>query len=200
MSTGGSVSWQEASATAGHLMELLRPACLRIEVAGSIRRGRPEVHDIELVAVPRTRLELQQTGLWAPEEVLVNDLQLAIDRAIANGVLEVHPTDPKRGQRYAKLMTSTEDGTPVQLDLFMPASLEVFGLLLLIRTGPAAFSQRVVTDARRSGYHVADGELHTGAMSCIGASTRHCSRVPTPEERDVFDRLGMRWIAPRDRA
>ncbi len=33
--------------------ELLAPYCERIEIAGSIRRKKPEVKDIELVAIPK---------------------------------------------------------------------------------------------------------------------------------------------------
>ena len=34
------------------LVERLRPACTRIEIAGSVRRGYAEVKDIEIVAIP----------------------------------------------------------------------------------------------------------------------------------------------------
>jgi DNA polymerase/3'-5' exonuclease PolX len=207
MSAGEPIAWEDAAAIARWLTEALRPAALRIEVAGSIRRRKQLVRDIELVAVPRTTVEMRQVGLWEPEEVVVNHLQAAIDEGLNAGWVRVHPTDPKRGDRYAKLVapgflnSGRERETPdVQLDLFMPASLEVFGLALAIRTGPAEYSQRLVTDARRAGYHVAEGELHTGSMSCAGATTKRCHMVPTPEERDVFDRLGMRWVAPQDRA
>ncbi len=33
--------------------KLLAPYCERIEIAGSIRRKKPEVKDIELVAIPK---------------------------------------------------------------------------------------------------------------------------------------------------
>lgn len=35
------------------LIEELRPYCERISIAGSIRRGKQEVKDIEIVAVPK---------------------------------------------------------------------------------------------------------------------------------------------------
>ena len=41
-----------AEVTAAVLVKLLAPACERIEVAGSVRRGRLDVGDIELLAVP----------------------------------------------------------------------------------------------------------------------------------------------------
>ena len=44
----------EATAIAERVVEILRPHCDRIEVAGSVRRGKPEVGDIEVVCIPRT--------------------------------------------------------------------------------------------------------------------------------------------------
>lgn len=38
---------------AQELLELLRPGVTRIEIAGSVRRGRATVKDLELVALPR---------------------------------------------------------------------------------------------------------------------------------------------------
>lgn len=42
----------EALAVAEALRDYLAPACVRIEIAGSIRREKPEVKDIELVCEP----------------------------------------------------------------------------------------------------------------------------------------------------
>ena len=52
MSTGTRVLLAEAAAVADSLAGLLTLACHRLEIAGSIRRGRPDVGDIEMVAVP----------------------------------------------------------------------------------------------------------------------------------------------------
>lgn len=43
----------EISGAAEVLRELLSFACVRIEIAGSIRRQQPTCHDIEIVAIPR---------------------------------------------------------------------------------------------------------------------------------------------------
>ena len=44
----------EARRVAETLMGRLKPYCERIEIAGSLRRHRPEVHDIDLLAIPKT--------------------------------------------------------------------------------------------------------------------------------------------------
>ena len=44
-----------ASSIASEICELLEPFCEKVEVAGSIRRGKPIVKDIEIVAVSSVR-------------------------------------------------------------------------------------------------------------------------------------------------
>jgi DNA polymerase/3'-5' exonuclease PolX len=113
-------------------------------------------------------------------ERMTNRLTERVDRCIADGILASHPTDPKRGERYSKLV---EPETGLQVDLFS-ATAATFGLILLIRTGPADYSHRFVTAIRgRPALHVAGGELHRGSLGC-GAYA--CEVVPTPEEADVY--------------
>ena len=57
---------KKGQAIATLLIKRLRPYCRRIEVAGSIRRKRPVVHDIDLVLVPsdlwQLNAELKKLG------------------------------------------------------------------------------------------------------------------------------------------
>ena len=46
------MKYEEALKIAEEVKALLAPHCLRIEIAGSIRRKKPEVKDIEIVAYP----------------------------------------------------------------------------------------------------------------------------------------------------
>lgn len=172
------------------LREGLSWACDRIEVAGSIRRGKPMVGDIELVAVSRGAVEL--IGLWG-DEMSLDRLPGAIDTLIDEGVLAAHPTDPKRGPRYSKLV---HEPTGIQVDLFSPPA-DSFGIIFLIRTGPADYSQRFVTDMKRGPrpHHVTGGQLHKG-IQCWGIP---CTMVPTPDEESVYAALGLPFVEPGDR-
>lgn len=180
-----------AQAAADRICEDLRPG-VDVEwvvVAGSIRRVRADVGDIELVAVPIIRTE--PDGMF--ETSSVNRLTERVDYLISTGALRSHPTDPKRGQRYSKLI----DGpTGLQIDLFS-ATASTFGLIYLIRTGPRDYSQRFVTDLRRRALHVTGGELHRGSLGC-GSSP--CEVVPTPAERDVYEAAGWPFVQPWMRA
>ena len=192
MSTAVRVPLSRAEAVSAELIALLSPAAERVEVAGSIRRRSPDIGDIELVAIPRYHVEAV-AGLWGAEESEVNDLHVLVTDLLTDGTLLPHPTDPKRGERYSKVVHAASG---LQVDLFA-ARPETFGLIFLIRTGPAAYSQWLVTAARSKGFHVAEGELHRGSM----APEVHvrCERVPVPGEADVYTALGLAYTRPEDR-
>lgn len=192
MSTGTRVSLVDARTIADQVAEALRPATHRIAVAGSIRRGLRDIGDIELVAIPRTRHDFVQDGFFGGMEMEVDELQAAVDALIAAGVLANHPTDPKRGPRYSKLV---HVASGLQLDLFS-ARQHTWGLIFMIRTGPASYSQYLVTHARRRQLHVSGGELHEGSLGCTAIE---CRVVPTPEEVDVYRALGIPGDAPERR-
>ena len=189
MSTGTRVAWETAEVIARDLVLMLLDAAHHVSVAGSIRRGKPDVGDIELVAVPI--IDTVPDGMFdtADRNRLTERIVLLIERRI----LASHPTDPKRGERYSKLL---HRDSGLQVDLFS-ARPETFGIVYLIRTGPADYSQRFVTDLRRRALHVKGGELHRGSLGC-GSSP--CEFVPTPTERDVYDAAGWPYIRPEHRA
>lgn len=113
---------QEAAET---LRDLLAPVCERIEVAGSIRRRKPEL-------------------LW---------------RRI-----------------------------PVDLFIVRPPGTD-WGVIFTIRTGPADWSQRLVTDCQRWFMRVEGGRL-----------LHHGEHVPCPEERDFLEAIGQEWVEPSERS
>lgn len=189
MSAGVRVDRNAAFLAASRLVGLLSPASIRVDVAGSIRRNTPDVGDIELVAIPR--IGERQVGLFGTETV--NYLTETLDYLIEMGELRNHPTDPKRGERYSKLL---DPRSGLQVDLFS-TTLESFGMILLIRTGPADYSRRFVTDLRRRGLHAAEGQLHRGGLGC---GSYVCEVVPTPDEEDVFRAAGWPYIRPEHRA
>lgn len=55
------MEYTKAYEIAIRVKELLTPHCERIEIAGSIRRKKPEVKDIEIVAIPKP----YDTGLFS---------------------------------------------------------------------------------------------------------------------------------------
>ena len=151
----------------------LAPHCERIEIAGSIRRRKSEVHDIELVAIPRT---VAEPGLFGNQGTrrAPNFIEAAREIGlIRKGYLGTG--------RYVQLQLPEE----INLDLFM-ARPENWGLIFAIRTGSAAYSHHVLAAAWcRAGYHSMDGMLVKGFH-----------KIPIREERELFDLIGLPWAEP----
>lgn len=129
----------DAIAIAKRFVDRLEGTYERLVVAGSIRRRLAYVSDIEIVAVPR--VERMTTGLFEDMETDVDvldgrmlgllDNDEVAKRLDINGV-------PRWGPSLKYL---TFEGARV--DLFTPDAGR-FGWILLLRTGPAAFSRQLV--------------------------------------------------------
>jgi DNA polymerase/3'-5' exonuclease PolX len=127
----------QATAIAERVKAQLAPHCNRIEIAGSIRRRKSDVGDIEIVAIPKP----YDVGLFA------------------SGIAPIVSAWPKvRGELPCKYTQRTlPDG--IALDLFF-ATAENWGLIYAIRTGSADYSHRVLACGWvRNGYKSADGML-----------------------------------------
>jgi len=79
----------EAMLVAMELISLLTPACERIEIAGSLRRDKKRVGDIELLFIPR--MDTRQADMFTTEP-----FDLAADKIgqlIAAGVIAKRPSE-----------------------------------------------------------------------------------------------------------
>lgn len=115
----------------------LEPHCARVEIAGSVRRKKPEVGDIEVVAIPKP----YDVGLFE------------------SGIATVVNLWPKvRGELPCKY-TQRRHPEGIALDLFF-ATPDNWGLIFAIRTGSADFSHHVLARGWVShGYKSVDGML-----------------------------------------
>jgi DNA polymerase/3'-5' exonuclease PolX len=196
MSDGPRLPLEVARGLADTLVELLRPGCERIEIAGSIRRERPEVGDIELLAVPRW--DTLAGGLFGDIAESVNLLDVELRRLEAADGLEDHSIrrrldkngTPRWGERYKALTFHT-----VPVDLFICLPPAQWGVLYVIRTGPAEFGHALVTPQAHGGYLPSYLQVREGALRRRDTG----EVVPTPEEVDVFRALGLQNLTPRAR-
>jgi len=127
----------QALAIAERVKAQLAPHCERIEIAGSIRRRKADVGDIEIVAIPKP----YDVGLFA------------------SGIAPIVSEWPKvRGELPCKYTRRTlPEG--IALDLFL-ATARNWGLIFAIRTGSADFSHRVLACGWvRNGYASREGML-----------------------------------------
>ncbi len=151
------------------VLEQLKPHCIRCEIAGSIRREKPQVKDIEIVAIPKP----YQTGLFEDGIAqVVNQWQKV------KGELKYGET--KYTQRILP------EG--IKLDLFF-AEEGNWGLIYAIRTGSAEYSHQIL----------ASGWVARGYKSIGGYLYQNGKTYAVREEKDLFARIGVKYIEPKDR-
>jgi DNA polymerase (family 10) len=193
VSTGTRLAYADALPIAQAVFGQLDPACERLSLAGSLRRHAADVGDIELVAIPRYIDE--PSSLWGD-----TSRASVLSRKLAD--LEAPPSPMVErvsgGGRYVKLRHLRSG---MQVDLFITTP-EQWGLILLIRTGPAAYSHALMTEARRRGFHSGKGRLWHGAghptdVECNCELTE--TPIPTPTEESVYAALGLPFVEPEQR-
>lgn len=168
----------DASAIAHKYKTALEPYCDRIEIAGSIRRRKPEVKDIELVCIPKAAPNLFQEPDRGSYLIAITDTMLAVDAEVL-----------KNGSRF-KQFALTEG---LNLDLFCVLPPAEWGVIFTIRTGPADFSQWIVTQRSKGGAlpsyaQVKDGVVHVGNRT-----------IQMTRERDFLEFCGLGWVEPEER-
>jgi DNA polymerase/3'-5' exonuclease PolX len=183
----------DAEAIAAERRELLAPGCERIEVAGSIRRRKPEVRDIELVAIPAMG-EQDAGDLWGtriPVDLLEERVtELRELHQVELRDVESHRVDGSvvHGHRNGPAYKALEyRGMPV--DLFVVRPPAQWGVIFTIRTGPADWGQRIVTLCQRYLWRVQDGVLY-----------QRGAPVACPEEADFLRAIGQPWVEPAERS
>ena len=123
---------EEARAIAGRIKKVLTPHCDRAEIAGSIRRAKPIVNDIDIVLVEKPEATL-----------LMSSLLFNI------GIVKLNGPEIKR-------LYLPEDNINVDIYIATPAT---WAMLLLIRTGSKENNIRLCGLARGKGWHLkASGE------------------------------------------
>ena len=173
MSDGFRLPYSEAMKLAEKMVAILSPSCQRIEIAGSLRRKKETIGDIEIVLIPRP-----MTDLFG--DVLFGSIRISSALAQEEFILN------KDGMYFKQVLPS--DGG-LGFDIFLTTP-EKWGCVFTIRTGSAEFSHKLVTKRSMGGYcpsnlNFKDGRIWNGDQV-----------LDTPEEKDVFDTLGMKWIEP----
>jgi DNA polymerase/3'-5' exonuclease PolX len=149
-STTNRMPLAEAEAIAYGVMRKLKPHCEMISLAGSIRRLRPTIGDIEIVCVPRSY-----------------DASPLFCSGIATVVNQWEKVRGELPCRYTQRILP--EG--IKLDLFM-VEANGFGLQLAIRTGSADWCRQVLAPAWvRAGYHSEKGLLHRADGSVVPVCT-----------------------------
>lgn len=174
---------------------LLAPYCTRIAVAGSLRRGKPMVGDIEIVCAP-DEMPLPTGGRKGFIQVKQNGINWICDRLRDEEIFSPRLNPQGNPESWAdRHKRAWYKGA--KLDLFIVLPDRSWGYTMLLRTGPGDANGVLVTKLgvrNHDGnlgilpekYKFFQGELWLGDLAPI----------PTPEERDVFAAINLPYIPP----
>lgn len=167
---------EKARAIAEKIKWDLQSSCERIEIAGSIRRLKPEVGDIELLCIPKFDRGVDQ-------------LDRELGTLVFQGILDLRLN--KRGIRaYGsknKLMVHVESG--IGIDIFSTDE-PCWPVALVVRTGGKTTNKRIATAAIRKGYR----------FHAYGSGfTTPDGEIICRSERQVFETVDLPYLEPEER-
>lgn len=180
----------KARALAETICERLESRVLKVAIAGSIRRGRPVVGDIDLVVLPRPGQPFIEKG----EIVHLKDGVGGPEKFWRLADILCKPL--KGGEDYG-VMVTVAGGIQIDLWVAKPKVYDLlgetpgtFGTLLLCRTGSMAHNIYLCKRAKGLGLH---WNPHKGVLDAKG------NIVASEMEEDVFRALKLKYIKPEDR-
>jgi DNA polymerase/3'-5' exonuclease PolX len=174
---GGGMKYEDMLSIATRLKDRLAPFCDRIEIAGSIRRKKPDCGDVELVCIPKR----VQAGLF--------DEDMITDPGFAKEVEKLPAVKGSPQGKYTQ-RTITFDRKEVKIDIFMTRH-SIWGSIFAIRTGSADFAHYSLAKRwLRQGWNSEEGVL-------VHAQSKE--RMAFEEEDELFAFLGLPFIQPEDR-
>ena len=170
---------KEAEKIVAQVKAAVEPHCERLEVAGSIRRQKSKVHDIDFVAVTKNDAEWQKI----------------------NEKLKKLKAKPNcSGNSVIKAFLPCQNGL-FQVD-FYRAKPQTFGIHLLVRTGSAEHNVWLAGCAISKGMRIKYSEGLIKENSIIAGETEHGVfealglPCPLPSEREINEGKPV-WMPPQ---
>lgn len=158
---------------ANQVKEKLSPHCTRIEIAGSIRRRRPWVNDIDIVCIPANQ------GQFIAALQSLGKIKVGGHKLIR-----------------CDLNKTITEYYGISLDVYI-ATPETWATRLLIRTGSKSHNIRLCTLAKRRGMVLhANG---SGLFKLKGFEGREEEKVAGDTEKSIFEALGLPYKPPEER-
>lgn len=166
---------------AGQISQWLTDQCERIELAGSIRRERPECGDVDIVCIPRLTVGYDLFGIQTGR---VNHLLKFLQEYVAQslGAARFQSGGEREGKSVIVQLPKC------QLDLWF-AEEKNFGTRLLCRTGSKEHNILLAQRAQDLG----------GSWNPYEGVTLNGQLLPATTEAEVYQALKLPFITPRDR-
>lgn len=183
-----------ALTVAGQICECLEPFCEKLEVAGSIRRQRPTVGDIEILFIPKLAPDRRTlfTALLGGEVEMIDLAAKVLDSLLLDGYLtkRLNSNGSAMWGDKNKLAVHYASGIPVD---FFSTTPENWFVSLVIRTGGKLTNIALASAAKRQGL-----KLHPYGDGFTNRRTGQ--RIHCASEKDVFRVAGVPYREPKDRA
>jgi len=181
MSKNLKMSLDRARKIAERFEKYISPFCVKISIAGSVRRECEMVGDLEFVIVPKDEFSM---GIAFPE---------GFKGLVTNGT-------------RLKRFKYPESGIQIELHV---TTLADYGRILAISTGSSVFSHGLAVQWNRRGLcGTMDGLRykrecdHKGSTWRIKPEYKNCPTLPHSlfTEEDFFAFIGIEWIEPQKRS
>jgi len=163
----------EAYRVGGELCAELEPFCDKIQIAGSVRRERPVVNDLDIVLIPKD------------EDMKHHIQQLCLAKHPVFGFDE----KPKSGPAMTRFYSEKHE---IWVDIYF-ATFETWPFILFIRTGSKEHNVYMCMTAKERGMWLcADGSGFFKDREKKAAFEIHT-------EKDIFSVLGLSYKEPKER-
>jgi DNA polymerase (family 10) len=161
----------EVEPLAFKILQAIEPMCEKAQIAGSIRRRKGGVNDVDIVVLPRA------------------DFWLTIRRIVMN---EFDAVAEKQGDKLATFyvpFASRIGQGHVQVDLYR-ATESTWGILLLVRTGSKEHNVLLCNVALAKGMRL---------LYSQGLVDKDGKVIAGKTEEEVFEALGLPFVVPQNR-
>jgi len=175
---------------AKEICDVLKPLCHRLVIAGSLRRRKKFIGDVEILYITKTENRKDRGDMFETETVFLVDEQ--IQKWIKAGVLELRP-NVNGGTTFGvknKLMIHCATGMP--LDFFCETDEANWSRSLVIRTGPKELNLKLIASAAERGIAV---HAYGNALTEI----LNGSVIPCASEKAFFEICGVAYLEPWER-
>ena len=189
---------EEAEKYAKQVTDAISSLCEKTLVVGSVRRRRPEVNDIDVVAIP----DYSDYRIPDPLHNTTQITRMKPDETWKKNILKVvfeklHASVVKAGPELITVTLPHQAGSSipfgvryanVQVDIYR-ATPKTWGVLTLIRTGSKEHNIKLCSRAKGMGLMLSakDGVVYEGRV------------IASETEEDIFKALGMDYVPPEKR-
>jgi DNA polymerase/3'-5' exonuclease PolX len=190
--------YDQALKLANKFIGLIQSSCERVEIAGSLRRKKKEVGDIELVAIPRYEiieyekeinngllnfLPNKQTTTWRTQ---IDHLEQKVKELYQSSIITEFI---KNGEKFKSFIAFN-----IQFDLFITTQ-EQWGVIFMIRTGSKNYSHQFMIELNKRGQY----KIKNGYLWRVVKRGYQKFIIPVPEEKDLYDLVGLPYLPPEQR-